>query len=177
MKKAICTGSFDPVTNGHVNIFERAAKMVDELIVCVFINEQKKFLFNMQERVELLREATVHIENLTVDACNTLAADYIKKHDVNIIVRGLRSAADFEYEVNTAQMMRHLIPTVDTIFLLTAPEFLFISSSGVRELAHFGGDVHGLVPECVEFALQAKMKTSTNTDVEGNDYGSTRHLK
>lgn len=167
MKKAICTGSFDPVTNGHVNIFERAAKMVDELIVCVFINSAKKYLFNMQERVELLREATVHIENLTVDSCDGLASEYIKQHDINLIVRGLRSAADFEYEVNRAQMMRHLLPTVDTIFLLTAPEFLFISSSGVRELAHFGGDVHGLVPQCVELALQSK----------GNDYGSTRHLE
>ena len=105
-----------------------------------------------------MREATVHIDNLTVDACNGLAADYIRSHDVNLIIRGLRSAADFEYEVNKAQMMRHLIPTSETIFLLTAPEFLFISSSGVRELAHFGGDVHGLVPECVEFALQAKFK-------------------
>ena len=160
MKKAICTGSFDPVTNGHVNIFERAAKMVDELIVCVFINNRKKYLFSMEERVELLREATVHIENLTVDSYNGLAADYIKANDINLIIRGLRSATDFEYEVNKAQMMRHLIPTADTIFLLTAPEFLFISSSGVRELAQFGGDVHGLVPECVEFALQSKMKLS-----------------
>ena len=106
-----------------------------------------------------MREATVHIDNVTVDGCNGLAADYIIQHDVNLIIRGLRSAADFEYEVNKAQMMRHLLPNVDTIFLLTAPEFLFISSSGVRELAHFGGDVHGLVPECVEFALQAKLGT------------------
>ena len=159
MKKAICTGSFDPVTNGHINIFERAAKLVDELIICVFLNPTKKYLFNMDERAELLREATVHIDNLTVDTFEGLAADYIKQHDINIIIRGLRSATDFEYEVNKAQMMRHLIPTVDTIFLLTAPEFLFISSSGVRELAHFGGDVHGLVPECVEFALQDKMNS------------------
>ncbi|MBR4905048.1 MAG: pantetheine-phosphate adenylyltransferase [Selenomonadaceae bacterium] len=158
MKKAICTGSFDPVTNGHINIFERAAKLVDELIICVFLNPNKKYLFSMDERAELLREATVHIDNLTVDTFEGLAADYIKQHDINVIIRGLRSATDFEYEVNKAQMMRHLIPTVDTIFLLTAPEFLFISSSGVRELAHFGGDVHGLVPECVEFALQSKMK-------------------
>ncbi|MBR4153038.1 MAG: pantetheine-phosphate adenylyltransferase [Selenomonadaceae bacterium] len=158
MKKAICTGSFDPVTNGHINIFERAAKLVDELIICVFLNPNKKYLFNMEERAELLREATVHIDNLTVDTFEGLAADYIKQHDINVIIRGLRSATDFEYEVNKAQMMRHLLPTVDTIFLLTAPEFLFISSSGVRELAHFGGDVHGLVPECVEFALQSKIK-------------------
>lgn len=158
MKKAICTGSFDPVTNGHVDIFERAARLVDELIVCVFVNRNKKYMFNMQERVELLREATVHIDNLTVDSFDGLAADYIKQHDINVIIRGLRSATDFEYEVNKAQMMRHLVPTADTIFLLTAPEFLFISSSGVRELAHFDGNVHGLVPECVEFALQEKMK-------------------
>lgn len=159
MKKAICTGSFDPVTNGHINIFERAAKLVDELIICVFLNPTKKYLFSMDERAELLREATVHIENLTVDTFEGLAADYIKQQDINVIIRGLRSATDFEYEVNKAQMMRHLLPTVDTIFLLTAPEFLFISSSGVRELAHFGGNVHGLVPECVEFALQDKMNS------------------
>ena len=158
MKKALCTGSFDPVTNGHINIFERAAKLVDELIVGVFINNRKKYLFDMQERVDLLREATVHIDNLTVDSFDGLASEYIKANDINMIIRGLRSAADFEYEVNKAQMMRHLVPNVDTIFLLTAPEFLFISSSGVRELAQFGGDVHGLVPECVEFALQAKKK-------------------
>ena len=142
MKKAICTGSFDPVTNGHVNIFERAAKLVDELIICVFINETKKYLFNMEERVDLLREATVHIDNVTVDGYKGLAADYIRENDINLIIRGLRSATDFEYEVNKAQMMRHLLP----------------NSSGVRELAYFGGDVHGLVPECVEFALQDKMR-------------------
>ncbi len=156
MKKAICTGSFDPVTNGHVDIFERAARMVDELTVCVFMNNKKKSLFDMRERVDLLREATVHIDNLVVDSSEGLVSDYIKKHDINIIIRGLRSATDFEYEVNKAQMNRHLAPEADTIFLLTAPEFLFISSSGVRELAEFGGDVHGLVPECVEFALQNK---------------------
>ena len=174
MKKAICTGSFDPVTNGHVNIFERAARLVDELIVCVFVNEQKKYLFNTTERVDLLRAATAHIENVTVDASSGLVADYIKQHDINLIIRGLRSATDFEYEANMAQMTRHLVPTAETIFLLTAPQFLFISSSGVRELAHFGGDVRGLVPECVEFALQAKMNTSNR---KGDDYGSTRHLE
>ena len=148
------------MTNGHVNIFERAARLVDELTVCVFVNSAKKYLFNMEERVELLRAATAHIGNVKVDSFDGLAADYIKAHDINLIVRGLRSATDFEYEVNKAQMMRHLVPTADTIFLLTAPEFLFISSSGVRELAYFGGDVHGLVPECVEFALQEKARNA-----------------
>ncbi len=147
------------MTNGHIDIFERAARLVDELTVCVFHNEAKNYLFNMKERVDLLRESTVHIDNLTVDSCDGLVADYMKEHDINVIIRGLRSATDFEYEVNKAQMMHHLVPTSETIFLLTAPEFLFISSSGIRELAHFNGDVHGLVPECVEFALQNKMSS------------------
>lgn len=158
MKKALCTGSFDPVTNGHVDIFERAAKLVDELVVCVFVNNKKQPLFNTEERVELLREATLHIDNLTVDSYDGLVADYLTAHDINIVIRGLRSAGDFEYEYNQAQMTKHLVPDVTTLFLLTAPEFLFISSSAIRELAHFHGNVHKLVPECVEVALRAKLK-------------------
>jgi len=156
MKKAICTGTFDPVTNGHVDIFERAAGLVDELIVCVFENKKKKCLFDVEERVDLLREATLHIDNLTVDSYEGLVANYIKEHDINVIIRGLRTARDFEYEYNQAQMNRHLAPESNTIFLLTSPEYLFISSSAVRELAQFGGDLHGLVPKCVEIAIQSK---------------------
>lgn len=157
MERAICTGTFDPVTNGHIDIFERAARLVDELIVCVFVNKKKKVLFDIQERVELLRESTLHIDNLTVDSYEGLAANYIKEHDINVIIRGLRSAVDFEYEFNQAQMNKHLAPGTNTIFLLTAPEYLFISSSAVRELAQFNGDVHGLVPECVEIAIKSKI--------------------
>lgn len=158
MKKALCTGSFDPVTNGHVNIFERAAKLVDELVVCVFVNKHKRELFTLEERVELLRESTLHIENLTVDSDEGLVSDYVKKNDINLIIRGLRSSLDFEYEYNQAQMLHHLVPDINTIFLLTAPEFLFISSSAIRELSQFHGDVHKLVPECVEIALRAKQQ-------------------
>ena len=158
MKKAICTGTFDPVTNGHVDIFERAAKLVDELIVCVFVNKRKNTLFSKDERLDLLREATLHIDNLTVDSCDGLVSDYIKANDINVIIRGLRSAGDFEYEYNQAQMNTHLAPGTNTIFLLTSPEFLFISSSAVRELAQFKGDVHGIVPECVEVAIKSKFK-------------------
>lgn len=156
MKKAVCTGTFDPVTNGHVDIFERAASLVDELTVCVFVNNKKKCLFDVEERVDLLREATLHIDNLTVDSYEGLVANYIKEHDINVIIRGLRSARDFEYEYNQAQMNKHLAPETNTIFLLTSPEYLFISSSAVRELAQFGGDLHGLVPKCVEIAIQSK---------------------
>jgi pantetheine-phosphate adenylyltransferase len=158
MKKALCTGSFDPVTKGHVNIFERAATIVDELVVCVFVNKRKNSLFTLEERVELLRKSTAHIPNIKVDFSEGLVADYIKRNDINIVIRGLRSNLDFEYEYNQAQMLNHLVPDANTIFLLTAPEYLFISSSAIRELAQFKGDVHGLVPECVENALYDKQK-------------------
>lgn len=158
MKKALCTGSFDPVTNGHVNIFERAASLVDELIVCVFINKHKKPLFSLEERVELLRESTLHIDNLTVDSSEGLVSDYIKKNDINLIIRGLRSGVDFEYEYNQAQMLHHLVPNMNTIYLMTAPEYIFISSSAIRELAQFQGNVHKLVPECVEIALRDRQQ-------------------
>ncbi|MBR2179031.1 MAG: pantetheine-phosphate adenylyltransferase [Selenomonadaceae bacterium] len=157
MKRAICTGSFDPVTNGHINIFERAATMVDELIVCVFVNKKKQTFFSAEERVELLRQSTQHIENLKVDYFGGLVPDYMAQHDIKIIVRGLRSLTDFEYEVNEAQMIKHLAPDTDTIFLLTAPELMFVSSSGIRELAKFKGSVKGLVPECVERAILKKL--------------------
>ena len=156
MKRAICTGTFDPVTNGHVDIFERAAKLVDELTVCVFVNKKKKCLFSIEERVDLLREATLHIDNLIVDSYEGLVSEYLKEHDIDLVIRGLRSAGDFEYEYNQAQMNKHLAPEANTIFLLTSPEYLFISSSAVRELAQFGGDMRGLVPKCVEIAIQSK---------------------
>lgn len=157
MRRAICTGSFDPVTNGHLNVFERAVSMFDELIVCVFVNNKKQSLFTLEERVELLRESTKKIPNIKVDCFSGLVSEYMMKHNIKIIVRGLRSSADFEYEVNEAQMIKHLAPDVDTIFLLTAPEFLFVSSSGIRELVKFNGSVKGLVPDCVEQAIFKKM--------------------
>ncbi|MBR6013248.1 MAG: pantetheine-phosphate adenylyltransferase [Selenomonadaceae bacterium] len=158
MKKALCSGTFDPVTNGHVDIFERAASLVDELVVCVFVNKKKTTLFDIDERVELLRESTLHIDNLTVDSYDGLVSDYIKEHDIDLIIRGLRTSGDFEYEYNQAQMNKHLAPDANTMFLLTSPEYLFISSSAVRELAQFKGNVHGLVPECVEIAIKSKIK-------------------
>ena len=157
MRRAICTGSFDPVTNGHLNIFERAASMFDELIVCVFVNNKKQSLFTLEERVELLRESTKKIPNIKVDCFNGLVSEYMMEHNIKIIVRGLRSSADFEYEVNEAQMIKHLAPDTDTIFLLTAPEFMFVSSSGIRELVKFKGSVKGLVPDCVEQAILKKL--------------------
>ena len=157
MKRAVCTGSFDPVTNGHINIFERAAKMFDELIVCIFVNNKKQYLFSIEEREQLLKKSTQHIPNLRVDHFEALVTEYMKKHDIKTIVRGLRTSADFEYELIEAQMIKHLDSQIDTIFLLTAPEYLFLSSSGVKELIKFKGSVKGLVPECVEQAILKKL--------------------
>ncbi len=158
IRKAICTGSFDPVTNGHVNIFERAAKLVDELTVCVFVNKNKNYLFDVAERVKLLEESTRHISNVKVDSFDGLVAEYVKAHGINIIIRGLRSTADFSPEFNQLQFNKRLAPEVETVFLLTEINFSFISSSGIRELAKFHGDVSGLVPQCVEVALKSKFK-------------------
>lgn len=158
IRKGICTGSFDPVTNGHINIFERAAKLVDELTVCVFVNKRKKYLFDVEERVKLLQKATEHIPNVKVDSFDGLVADYVKLHGINTIIRGLRSTADFETEFNQAQFTKYLTSEVEIIFLLTEIKFSFISSSGVRELAKFHGDISGLVPKCVEIALKEKIE-------------------
>lgn len=157
IRKGICTGSFDPVTNGHINIFERAAKIVDELTVCVFVNKRKIYLFDVEERVKLLQESTKHIPNIKVDSFDGLVAEYAKLHGINTIIRGLRSTADFETEFNQVQFTKHLSPEIETIFLLTEIKFSFISSSGIRELAKFHGDIGGLVPKCVEVALKEKI--------------------
>lgn len=164
MRRAVCTGSFDPVTVGHVDIFERASALVDELIVCIFINRKKQYRFTLDERLKFLSMATDHLSNVKVDHFEGLVTDYMHSVDANVIVRGLRSTADFAHEFNEAQMIKRLDPSLETIFLLTAPEFLFINSSGVRELLSFNASITGLVPTRVE----AVIKNSS-----GDDYGST----
>ena len=154
MKRAICSGSFDPVTNGHTDIFERASLMFDELIVCVFNNMLKKPFLPVEQRTALIEEAVSHLPNVKVDSFSGLVTKYMEEHDAHIIVRGVRSVKDLEYEQNEAYMLRHLDKKLDTVFLLTRPEYSFVSSSGIRELVHFGGEIHGLVPECVEKAIR-----------------------
>lgn len=157
MKRAICSGSFDPVTIGHIDIFERASRMVDELTVCVFYNVNKQSFFPIEERVELLRESVRHIVNIRVDSFSGLLSDYMLEHDIKIIIRGLRSVTDFEYEQQSAQAIHHMCPEIETIFLLSDPRHAFVSSSLVRELAWFRGDVSKLVPECVEGAIAHRL--------------------
>ena len=153
MRRAVFAGSFDPVTMGHIDIVERAASMFDELIVCIFHNVQKDGCFPLNDRIQFLREATAHVPNARVDVFSGLLTDYMKQQNAHVVVRGLRSVKDFEYEENHAAMVRHLMPESDTIFLLTRPDLTFVSSSGVRELIRFRGPVQGIVPPSVERAI------------------------
>jgi pantetheine-phosphate adenylyltransferase len=150
MRIAICPGSFDPVTNGHLDIFERASKMYDLVIVAVFHNPNKKPLFNMKERVEMLHIATQHISNIQVDAFSGLLNEYVRQKNAAIIVRGLRAISDFEYEFQRALLIKKIDPLIETVFLMTSSEYSFLSSTAIKELAKFGGNISGLVPECVE---------------------------
>jgi pantetheine-phosphate adenylyltransferase len=153
MRRAVFAGSFDPVTTGHIDIVERAAAMFDELIVCIFHNVQKEGCFPLDDRVQFLREAVAHVPNARVDVFSGLLTDYMRQQNACVVVRGLRSVKDFEYEENHAAMVRHLMPESDTIFLLTRPDLTFVSSSGVRELIRFRAPVQGIVPPAVERAI------------------------
>lgn len=160
MTVALCPGSFDPVTNGHIDIFERTAKMFDKVIVGVFNNINKNPLFTVEERVALLKESTAHIPNLSVDCFAGLLADYAHQKDVHVIVRGLRDANDFFYEFPRAMLVKNISPDIENIFLTTNSRFYHISSSAIRELVQFNGDIKDLVPPCVEVAIHEKIKSS-----------------
>lgn len=150
MRIAVCPGSFDPVTRGHVDIFERSAKIFDEVIVAVFHNPGKRPAFSMEERVQMLRDATQHLSNVKVDCFSGLLNEYVRNCRANIIVRGLRALSDFEYEFQRALLIKYVESDIETVFMMTSSEFSYVSSSGIKELAKFGGSIHGLVPECVE---------------------------
>lgn len=159
MTIAICPGSFDPVTNGHIDIFERTAKLFDQVIVGVFNNVNKHPLFSVEERVALLKEATAHIPNIQVDAFGGLLADYAHEKKAHVIIRGLRDANDFLYEFPRAMLLHNMAPDIESMFLTTANRYYHVSSSAIRELAQFGGDITSLVPPCVELAIKAKVKS------------------
>ena len=155
MRIAVCPGSFDPVTLGHLDIFERAAKMYDEVIVAVFHNPGKRPAFSMEERVQMLKDATSHLSNIQVDCFSGLLNEYVRGKNTNIIVRGLRALTDFEYEFQRALLLKQIAPELETMFMMTSNKMSFISSSGVKELATFGGDITKMVPsEIVETVLE-----------------------
>jgi pantetheine-phosphate adenylyltransferase len=153
---AVYPGSFDPVTNGHLDIIQRAAKQFDKLIVAVLNNTKKKPLFTVEERKELLVQVTKHLPNVEVDHFRDLLINYMKQKNANIIIRGLRAISDFEYELQMASMNRKLSGQVETFFMMTSPQYSFLSSSIVKEVAQFHGSVTDFVPEAVEKALKSK---------------------
>ena len=158
MRIGVCSGSFDPVTSGHLNIFERASKLFDTLIIAVFCNPNKKPLFTMEERVEMLKEATAHIPNIRIDAFSGLLADYVREQGACAIVRGLRTATDFEYEMQRDLFMQHAASDIETIYLMAGGQYSFVSSSGIKEMAKFHGPIKGLVPVNVEQRIIEKYK-------------------
>ncbi|HEY8301725.1 MAG TPA: pantetheine-phosphate adenylyltransferase [Jatrophihabitans sp.] len=145
IRRAVCPGSFDPVTNGHLDIISRAAQLYDEVTVAVFVNQSKSSLFSLDERRELLEEVTAQYGNVKIDSFEGLVVDYCKAHDIAVIVKGLRAVSDFDYELQMAQMNRGLAG-IDTLFMPTNPEYSFLASSLVKEIAKWGGDVSSLVP-------------------------------
>ena len=147
VRRAVSPGSFDPVTNGHLDIIERTAGLFDEIVVAVLVNPSKQGLFTVEERIEMLREVTSHLPNVKVTSFYGLLVDFCRENDVQAIVKGLRPA-DFDYELQMAQMNRRL-SGVETLFMSTSPEYSFIASSLVKEVAKFGGDVAHLLPDPV----------------------------
>jgi pantetheine-phosphate adenylyltransferase len=156
VRRAACPGSFDPVTNGHIDIIARAATLFDEVVVAVGVNASKQRLFTPEERIEMLTEACVSYDNVRIDSFDGLLTDFCRAHDVHAIVKGLRAVSDFDYELQMAQMNSSL-SDVETVFVPTSPEYSFLASSLVKEVARYGGDVAKLVPPHVLTRLTARL--------------------
>ena len=159
MKRAVYTGSFDPVTNGHMDIIRRASEIFDVLIVSILNNKEKTPLFSVEERVKILEEATKDLPNVQIDSFSGLLVDYAREKDLHVIVRGLRAITDFEYELQMSQTNQKLDPNIETMFLTTSIEYSYLSSTTVREIAAFGRDLTQFVPEAVALELEKKMNT------------------
>jgi pantetheine-phosphate adenylyltransferase len=157
LRRAVCPGSFDPVTNGHLDIIGRASKLYDEVVVAVLVNKSKSGLFAIDERIELLTKTTAVYGNIVIDSFRGLLVDFCRTHDIPTIVKGLRAVSDFDYELQMAQM-NHSLAGVETLFMSTNPTYSFLSSSLVKEVATWGGDVSHLVPPLVMEQLRDRIK-------------------
>ena len=156
LHRAVCPGTFDPATFGHLDIIERSAKLFDEVVVAVGVNTSKNRLFSVEERIDMLTLACASWDNVRVDGFSGLLTDFCLEHEIDAIVKGLRAVSDFDYELQMAQMNSSLAP-VETVFVPTSPEWSFLASSLVKEVASFGGDVTGLVPEFVRELLVKRL--------------------
>src|SRR5690554_261713 len=156
MKSCVYPGSFDPVTNGHIDIIKRAAKTFDKVIVAVLNNPNKKPLFSVEERIDLLEKTTGGIDNIEIESFSGLLIDFMVQKKANVIIKGLRAVSDFEYEFQMALMNKKLSPEVETMFMMTNSKYSYISSSIIKEVAIFNGCIKDLVPENVEKAIKNK---------------------
>ncbi|MDA8370818.1 MAG: pantetheine-phosphate adenylyltransferase [Nocardiopsaceae bacterium] len=159
MRRVVCSGSFDPVTNGHIDIIGRAAQQYDEVVAAVLNNINKRGLFSVEEKLEMLRECTAEFSNVRVAEFNGLLVDYCRENGIDMIVRSLRSVSDFDYELQIAQM-NYRLSGIETMFMTANPQYSFLSSSLVKEVAQYGGDVSSLVTPNVEQRLREKYKTA-----------------
>jgi pantetheine-phosphate adenylyltransferase len=157
-KRAIYPGTFDPITNGHLDLIKRALRIFDEVIIAVAPSQRKQPLFTIQERLHLIRTAVKEFRSAKVEAFNGLLVEYVSKKKGDAILRGLRAVSDFEYELQMALMNRSLDTNIETVFMMPSEEYSFLTSSVIKEVASFGGSVKGLVPEAVEGALREKFK-------------------
>lgn len=159
---AICPGSFDPITNGHLDIIERGSKLFDEVYVVLLNNTQKRPFFSVEERIDLIREVTKHIPNVLVDVHVGLLVEYAEKVNACAVIRGLRAVSDFEYEMQITAVNKKLMDELETIFIMANSTYSFISSSIVKEVASFGGNLDGLIPAQVQIAFQKKFQAAEN---------------
>lgn len=158
MTKAVFPGSFDPMTNGHINIIQRAAKLFDEIDVVIAVNDDKKYLFSTEERLSLVQELIMPFRNVSVHVWDGLIVEYAKQTGAKVLIRGIRNMNDFSYEFDLSLMNHNLNPEVETLYIPTDQKFLLLKSSAIKELAKLGGDVSGMVPENVKKALERKYR-------------------
>lgn len=156
MRRCLCPGSFDPVTNGHLDVIERAASLFDEVVVAVLVNVSKKGLFSLDERIDMLEKACAHLPEVRIESFEGLLVDFARDHEIPAVVKGLRAVTDFDYELQMAQM-NHRLTGLETLFVATNPDYSFLSSSLVKEVASYGGDVAGLVPDVVLQRLHERL--------------------
>ncbi len=158
MKTVICPGSYDPITLGHIDVINRASTLFDKVIVVVLINHKKTYSFTPEERVEFIKKSVAHLDNVEVDFYDGLLADYAKQHKAYAIVKGLRAMSDFEYEFQMALANRKLNPDVETLFLTTKSDYMYLSSSMIKQIASMGGDISEFVPSVIHNSIIERLK-------------------